>query len=343
MLLRGGLKSARRGGAPVAALSSRRGDVLVTQAQRSRMLNSAAQVILEHGYAQMSVARVTGRAGVSRRTFYDLFEDREDCFLAVFEEALELARRAMIAAGARERGWREQTRAALGALLALLDEEPTLRALLFLDALKAGPRVQQRRAEALKELTAALERGGVKLGTSRELPPLTAEGLVGAVASVIHNRLLTEDPGPMLELLSPLMGMIILPYRGPAAAQRELERPTPVVEPHVGLSQPERPVNPEPLNGLPIRITHRTLLVLTAIGEQPGASNRQVADHAGVSDQGQISKLLARLAGHGLIENTGEAQPSGEPNAWRLTARGEEVNQSSTMPPGWGSSREASQ
>jgi DNA-binding PadR family transcriptional regulator len=50
-----------------------------------------------------------------------------------------------------------------------------------------------------------------------------------------------------------------------------------------------------------------------------------VAAHAEVADQGQISKLLARLERLGLIENTGEGQPIGEPNAWRLTSRGEEI------------------
>ena len=57
------------------------------------MLAAAAQVVGEVGYGGMSVARVTDRAGVSRRTFYEQFEDREDCFLALFEEALERAGR----------------------------------------------------------------------------------------------------------------------------------------------------------------------------------------------------------------------------------------------------------
>jgi DNA-binding PadR family transcriptional regulator len=74
-----------------------------------------------------------------------------------------------------------------------------------------------------------------------------------------------------------------------------------------------------------MRLTYRTLRVLTAISEQPGASNREVAVHAEVADQGQISKLLARLERLGLIQNTGEGQPSGEPNAWLLTSRGEEI------------------
>jgi hypothetical protein len=65
--------------------------------------------------------------------------------------------------------------------------------------------------------------------------------------------------------------------------------------------------------------------VLMAVAAHPGASNRLVAEGSGISDQGQISKLLARLCALGLVDNTGEGYPRGAPNAWRLTARGAEV------------------
>jgi DNA-binding MarR family transcriptional regulator len=65
--------------------------------------------------------------------------------------------------------------------------------------------------------------------------------------------------------------------------------------------------------------------VLEAIAELPGVSNRLVAEHAGISDQGQVSKLLARLEGLGLLVNSGEGHAKGEPNAWRLTSLGERV------------------
>ena len=74
-----------------------------------------------------------------------------------------------------------------------------------------------------------------------------------------------------------------------------------------------------------MRLTYRTVRVLVVIGERPGASNREIADLSGVADQGQISKLLARLARLELVENTGEGQEKGGPNAWRLTPRGARV------------------
>jgi AcrR family transcriptional regulator/DNA-binding MarR family transcriptional regulator len=326
-MLNGGASTARRRAGAVGSVSVRRGAVLVSQAQRSRVLRSAVAVLHEHGYGQMSVARVTSHAGVSRRTFYDLFEDREDCFLAVFEDAISRAQALVVEAYARERGWREQTRAALRALLEFLDEEPGMSSLLVVDALKAGRRVQERRGEILAGCSAALHAGGSGAKPGRALPDLTGEGVTGAVLGVIHTRSLTNSPGPMVELLGPLMGVIVLPYLGPAAAQREISRPTPVLPltPERVIPGPSSAPALDVLAGFPMRVTYRTLRVLEVISESPGASNRKIADQAGVADQGQISKLLARLEGLGLITNKGEGQPSGEPNAWHLTPAGQQV------------------
>jgi hypothetical protein len=201
--------------------------------------------------------------------------------------------------------------------------------------------VQERRAEVLEQLADVLQRDGSRAGSARELLPLTGEGLVGAVLGVIHTRLLGKPAGRMIDLSGPLMGMIVLSYLGPGVAQKELERqrqaPVRVHPPNArGSAKGASPSSPssrarDPLAGLPMRLTYRTLRVMAAIGELGergfSPSNREVADHADVSDPGQSSKLLGRLEGLGLIENTGEGQSSGEPNAWRLTLRGEEIRQ----------------
>jgi AcrR family transcriptional regulator len=296
------------------------------------MLTAAAQVVAEAGYAGMSVARVTNRAGMSRRTFYELFEDREDCFLAVFDDAA--SRAGKVAAAAYEQaqgGWRARVRAGLDALLGFFDSEPMLGSLLVVDALGAGPRVLERRAQVLQTLAWIVEEGRSAPGgpggrKRRRAPSLTAEGAVGAVVSVIHARLLPAGPGPaprLTALLNELMGMIVLPYLGPTAAEEELAHGTPKTA-HV-----RRKPTPDPLDALPMRLTYRTLRVLDAIAEQDtrGAppSNRRIGELAGVPDQGQISKLLARLQNLDLIHNTGNGQPRGEPNAWTLTPRGQEI------------------
>jgi AcrR family transcriptional regulator len=293
----------------------------VCAVQRARILTAAAQVLGTHGYAGLSPARIVSRARVSRRTFYDLFENREDCFLALFDETVARATGLATTAAAEERSWREQVRAGLSALLVFVGDEPVLGSLLITDALRAGPNVLARRARVLETLHTIIDEGRTQTKTGRVPPPLTAEGTVGAVLAVLHARLLEPDSPPPIELLNPLMSTIVLPYLGPAAAAKELARPTPSTPSH-----PANGTNPhDALEGVEMRVTYRTLRVLATIAEKPGASNRQIADHAGVADQGQISKLLARLERLQLVENTGEGQPHGEPNAWTLTTKGHNI------------------
>jgi AcrR family transcriptional regulator len=317
--------------------------------QRARILAAMVHVVAEHGVSAATVARVVARAGVSRRTFYEQFTGCEECFLAVFEDALARAgRSASEAAAGAPPAWREQLRAGLGALLAFFDEEPALGRLLVVDALGAGPLVLERRTRVLQALAVVVDRGrsqakhGRRIPASPSPPELTAEGVVGAVFSVVHARMLEAGAGhpvngssrsgsrrapaaPLSGLLNPLMGMIVLPYLGAAVAQRELARPVPKLPgERAGASIRERPSG-DPLEGLNMRLTYRTLVVLSAVATDPGASNRRIADHAGIHDQGQISKLLTRLQRLGLIHNTGHGQSHGEPNAWTLTPRGTEV------------------
>jgi DNA-binding MarR family transcriptional regulator len=76
------------------------------------------------------------------------------------------------------------------------------------------------------------------------------------------------------------------------------------------------------------RLTYRTVRVLRAIAELPAGSNREVAERAGIVDQGQISKILTRLEYQGLVVNRGGSGAArGTPNAWWLTERGEQLEQ----------------
>jgi AcrR family transcriptional regulator len=98
----------------------------VTEIQRSRMLAAAVEAVEELGYARMTVAQVIGRAKVSRKTFYDVFADREDCFLAAFNQAIAHGGALVRDAYAQKRGWREGIRSGLESLLIFLDDEPGL-------------------------------------------------------------------------------------------------------------------------------------------------------------------------------------------------------------------------
>ena len=72
-----------------------------------------------------------------------------------------------------------------------------------------------------------------------------------------------------------------------------------------------------------MRITYRTVRVLITIGSRTRASNREIAAPPGIADQGQVSKLLARLrAPRAWFATTGVGPAKGAPNAWALTRSG---------------------
>ena len=301
--------------------------VQVEEIQRSRLLAAAAVVIDEDGYEQTSVQRITDRARVSRRTFYELFVNREECLVALLDEAAERVGRELEAAGLDGLAWRERVRGGLWVILSFLDAEPVLARICVVQALHGGPEALGRREQLLARLAGVLDEGRQEGPRGEECTLVTAEGLVGGALGVVYARLRGGDREPLTGLLDELMGMIALQYLGPRAARREQRRPAPAVRP---LPQRERAslgAEKDPLDEVQMRLTYRTARVLACIAERPGASNRGVAERAGVTDPGQISKLLARLERLGLAVNTGGGHQSGEPNAWKLTPLGVQVAQ----------------
>jgi len=311
----------------------------VAEMQRSRLLAGAVRTVDELGYAGATVAHITLRARVSRRTFYELFANREECVAAVLEDAARRIGAEIARAGLEDRPWRERVRGGLWAILSFLDREPVLARVCVVQALCGSQGVLERREEILQGLARVLDEGRAEGARGAECPPLIAEGLVGAAFAIVHARLLRGEQEPLTSLQGELMGMIVLPYLGPAAARRE-RRATRAFSSgrksrFAGPGQPESPTRladscvstGDPLEGIPMRLTYRTARVLENVAAHPGVSNRMVAEYAGITDQGQVSKLLARLERLGLLQNTGEGHARGERNAWSLTDRGVQVTQ----------------
>jgi AcrR family transcriptional regulator/DNA-binding MarR family transcriptional regulator len=271
--------------------------------QRARMIAAMAEVYAELGAPDVTVAHVVARSGVSRRTFYEVFEDLEDCFLAAFDDGVERASRYVLDTVDPNMKWVDRVRASLTALLSFLDDEPLMG-----------------RLRILTRILTVIDQGRGEARAGQGAPPLTAEGMVGGALSILHARLLQDNKSGLVELTGPLMGMIVLPYLGAAASRRELERPPP--KPRARRQTAHR----NPLHQLETRLTYRTVRVLMTIASHPGSSNRKIADASGIADQGQMSKLLARLHQLDLIQNTGAGAARGEPNAWTLTDKGWQIH-----------------
>jgi AcrR family transcriptional regulator/DNA-binding MarR family transcriptional regulator len=297
--------------------------------QRARIVAAMLDAAAKRGGGSVTVADVVKRSGVSRRTFYDVFVDAEDCLLAAFEQALDYAAERVVPAYEAQSGWRESIRAGLVALLGLLDENPIVGRVLIVESLSGGPRVAARREDVIRLLTSVIERGRAgAIGGGAVVAPLVGEGIVGGVLSVIRTRMSGGgtrvgggDDASLVCLTSALMSMIVLPYLGRAAARRELER----AAPSVSVTEHSDAPTVDPFKEAGLRLTYRTVRVLVAIGAHPGASNRTIGEASEIKDQGQISKLLARLERGGMVANEASDASKGAPNSWTLSEAGARI------------------
>lgn len=303
---------------PVAVIADRGAGRHMVDLQRRRLAAAIVETVGSEGLQEASVSHVCRRASMSRRTFYELFEDREACLLAGLEVAMKRLIDEVAAAYSGSGAWRERIRVALTVLLERFDAEPALARVCVIETLRAGPAVLEYRAWVLAALADAVDEGRPE--STGGVLPLTAQGVVGGVLAVMHAHLIEQPATPLVGLVGPLMAMIIHPYLGSASAREEFA--TPVAEPAKTIDHLPK----DPFSGLSIRLTYRTAKVLATIAASPGASNREVGDGAEISDDGQTSRLLSRLRAAGLVTNDRQPGARGERNAWSLTQRGRDVH-----------------
>ena len=261
--------------------------------------------------------------------FFETFSTVEECYRAAFAQGVDRLSRTLAGATAREVAWLERVRSGLVAMLGFFDDEPDWARLLLLETSLSVTVTVGYRQQLHDLLGVLLERegdvspghGGGRAAGSPVFPAsLQCELIVGGVFSLIRTSVLEHDARRLVELAPSLMAFIVAPYLGQAVAQAELEgRPSHVSAIDPGLARAQAISRAA---ALPVRATHRTTQVLRAIARTPYSNNREIAHAAGIADEGQASKLLARLERRGVIENVGAGPARGEPNAWLLTAAG---------------------
>jgi AcrR family transcriptional regulator len=194
---------------------------------RTRIVAAASEIAARHGEGGVTVSRVIELAGVSRQTFFEHFEDRNDCISEMLEEIVAVATVRVRAAYATRRAWPDRIRAGMLALLELLDEEPELARVCVSRAVAVGLGRLTRRRDLLSELVPVLEQGRDHAPAAHRPPDRAATYVIGGTLGMIHARLRGSDEPTLVDLLDPLMGMVVLPYLGETAALRELSRPRP--------------------------------------------------------------------------------------------------------------------
>jgi len=293
--------------------------------QRPRLLAAMAYVVAEEGFSNTTVSRVCARANLPRRSFYIEFESREDCFLALMEEGLRSTVELISAAFGAAETWQEGIRQALAALLVFFESEPALARSLIVEFLAAGAEALEFRERGLLALTdSILRRWETSPRGAQPLPPMT---VMSSVHGVIQRHLISNKDKPLLSLLGQLMGVVTAPYLRPHEVAAEVEladdyaqelqngsRVIPFGLPSSAVEIPSTLLDPR---------SKRARSVLRYSGAHPGSSNRQVGSGVGISCRTQVSSLLSRLEGLGLLAKT-SAAPGGA-NAWSLSSYGEEV------------------
>jgi AcrR family transcriptional regulator len=196
----------------------------VADNQRDRILIATIEATAASGYARMSVEDIVRGAGVSRRTFYELFANKQEAFLAAFDAAAGALLHTVQAAADRETTFEGKVIAGFRAFLETLASSPGPAQVCIVEALAAGPAAIARRTAVIAAFAQELEDNAPMAPDSHALPALTAETIVGGVYATIFRRISSGRAPELPGLLPDLVESALLPYVGPRAAAAHAQR-----------------------------------------------------------------------------------------------------------------------
>lgn len=200
----------------------------VVRSERERVLEAMVRMAAAKGYEATTVADVVEFSGVSRETFDEMFDGKEDCFLEAYEAVFDVLVAHVTAAfeAAADEPWPEQIAAGLGALVELLSLEADIARMAMVEVTAAGDDARERYRALLTRFTPFLEEGRTYSGQGEALPADTARFAVGGATSMIFDEV-RAGRGPELKRILPdLVFAVLMPYLGPEAAEDEMRRVT---------------------------------------------------------------------------------------------------------------------
>lgn len=193
----------------------------VVEHQRERIVVAVAEVVSVTGYRDMTVESVIARAGVSRKTFYQHFDNREAAFLAAYDGFARQVLDVILRAQAAEDSFSARAERTIRAVLELLAAHPAETYLCVVETLAVGPAGARRRADVMRRVVRSVHDMTCALAIAKgRRPPqeITAEVVVGGVFEVIYNRVQRREIGSLVGLLPDLVYCALLPYVGAASA-----------------------------------------------------------------------------------------------------------------------------
>ena len=184
------------------------------------MIAALADVVAARGYNDTTIAHITEAASVSRRTFYEQFSSKEDCFLAAYDLVADHILTSMRAAAESFDAWPQQVRAALATVLRFLAGEPELARLTIIEPVSAGGAIAARHRESLQALVDLLKSTRPERPANRPLPEATEEAIVGGIVSLLSREINAGRAKQLEKLLPDLVELVLTPYLGSEEAER---------------------------------------------------------------------------------------------------------------------------
>jgi AcrR family transcriptional regulator len=173
--------------------------------QRRRLFEAAASVFARVGYAEASAEAISREAGMSKATFYEHFANKEECLLALFDEAATEIMRGMAGAVTEDDlSYEQRIRANVGSFLEILTQYPTTAQTLLVEILGAGPRAAERRDAILDLFAEGLLRDNARMaervGAPRFASKDDAFAIIGAIVELVSRQLRTGVPADVRQL-----------------------------------------------------------------------------------------------------------------------------------------------
>ncbi len=181
------------------------------------MIRAVPVAVREKGYVALTVEDIASRAGVSRRTFYENFRDKEDCFVTAYRQHSQELLAVVGGAAAAGGDWDERTRFGLRAMLRHLAERPDLAYMAVIEVNAAGPDALTVRDETVG-LLAALIGDEAFVATPDPAPRLLLRTIGGAILQLVYASVLAGRAAELEDLLPTIMYMVLVALHGPHGA-----------------------------------------------------------------------------------------------------------------------------
>ena len=186
----------------------------VIKNQRERIVTALVDAVARKGYERTTVSDITAAANVSRRTFYELFSDKQDCFVAAYRMIADHVLESMQAATEVFDEWPEKVKAAIATMLRFLSAEPELARVYAVEPIAAGGEIAGLQRQSMKGLMKILEAGRPVHTGDHPLPDVTEETLVAGIFSLIVREIVAGRTERLEDLLPDLVELTLTPYIG---------------------------------------------------------------------------------------------------------------------------------